>query len=196
MLQRANPRGDADAVHAAGCGGPRIAARRPRLLAWLPLLALAGCGGAAAHHAPPPPPGPDLPLEPARVAAEFLAAASRRDHAAMASRFGTVAGPIGDRGGALGCAFRKLGSWIGLGDRCLNAREIELRMDLMAAILAHDSYRAGREEMVAGKGRPATRIDFELDTATEHGVIVPFVLIQADDGTWLVEEIGLGRLTG
>lgn len=48
--------------------------------------------------------------------------------------------PIGGRGGALG-------------HRCLTAREVELRMDLMAAILTHDSRRTGSPAAVAGRGR-------------------------------------------
>ncbi len=128
--------------------------------------------------------------------AAFLDAANRRDHGAMASRFGTAAGPIGDRGGTLGCALRKAGSWVGLGDRCLTAREVELRMDLVAAILAHRSYRVRGQATVAGRGRPATRIEVEMDTATKPRVLVPFVLICAEDGAWLVKEVGLERLTG
>ena len=143
-----------------------------------------------------PPPGPDPSLEPAHVVEAFLDAANRRDHAVMASHFGTAAGPIGDRGGTLGCAFRKLFSWIGLGDRCLTAQEVELRMDLLATILAHESYRAGAQATVAGRGHPATRVEVAIDTATEQGVLVPFVLTLADEGVWLVEEVHLERLTG
>ena len=130
------------------------------------------------------------------MVAAFLDAANRRDHAAMAARFGTAAGPIGDRGGTLGCALRKAASWIGLGDRCLSAREVELRMDLVAAILAHRSYRLRGQATVAGRSRPATRIEVEVETVTQSSVLVPFVLIQADDGAWLVEEVALERLTG
>ncbi len=114
----------------------------------------------------------------------------------MASHFGTADGPIGDRGGTLGCAFRKLFSWIGLGNRCLTAQEVELRMDLMAALLTHASYRVGTRGTVAGRGTPATRIEVEVDTATARSVLVPFVLIQTEEGAWLVEEVDLERLTG
>jgi len=113
----------------------------PRLL----LAAVAGCGGTAGQIGPAPPP------EPARAVEMFLEAAGRRDHAAMARLFGTVDGPIGDRGGTLGCAFRKAGSWIRLGERCLEAREVELRMYVIAAILRHDTYRVRSEEAVAGR---------------------------------------------
>ena len=123
----------------------------------------------------------------------FLDAANQRDHAAMARLFGTEDGPIGERGGALGCAFRKTGSWIGLGERCLEEREVELRMDVIAEILRHDSHRVVAEERVAGRGRPATRVGVEMVTGG-RGVVVPFVVIEAGDGRWLVQEIGLDRL--
>lgn len=127
--------------------------------------------------------------------AEFLDAADRRDHAAMASRFGTADGPIGDRGGAVGCAFRRAGSWIGLGERCLGRDDVELRMDLIATVLAHESYRVGAEEEVVGRGRPAARVEVEVMTRG-RGVVVPFVVIRARDGGWLVAEVGLGALVG
>ena len=173
----------------------RIAALRLFVVPRLALLALAGCSGGALKSAATTSPGTDPPPEPARVLGEFLDAANRRDHAAMASRFGTAAGPIGDRGGTLGCAFRKVGSWIGLGDRCLTAREVELRMDLIAVILAHESYLVGRRTTVAGKGRPATRIDVQLETARKQASVVPFVIIQAENGHWLVEQVALDPAT-
>lgn len=190
------PRGSGHRVGAASNGSRRAAALRTRIILWLPLLALAACAGSGPHPAAGPQPGSDPSLEPARVVAAFLDAANRRDHAAMASRFGTAAGPIGDRGGTVGCALRRAASWIGLGDPCLTAREVELRMDLVAAILAHRSYRIRGQAAVAGRSRPATRIEVELDTVTTPDVPVPFVLIQADDGAWLVEEVALERLTG
>ena len=99
----------------------------------LALLVLAGCGGGAARDAPGPassavplagpvPPsgagqsaGGDPSGEPGRVVSEFLDAANRRDHAAMSRLFGTAAGPVGERGSALGCGLRRMGSWIGRG---------------------------------------------------------------------------------
>lgn len=177
-------------------GGGRIAVPGSGPASWLPLLALAACAGTASPRASNLPPGADPSPEPAGVVAAFLDAANRRDHAVMASHFGTAAGPIGNRGGTLGCAFRKVFSWIGLGDRCLTAQEVELRMDLMAAILAHEAHRVTGQATVAGRGRPATRVEVEMDTVTSEGVPVPFVLILADGGSWLVEEVDLAPLTG
>ena len=166
-----------------------------RLVPWVVVALVVGCGGTPAHNPLVPPPGPDTSLEPVQVVAEFLDAARRRDHAAMATHFGAGDGPIGERGGAVGCAFRRVGSWIGLGAPCLTAPEVELRMDVMARVLAHESYRVGVEEGVVGRGRPAARVEVEVVTGG-RGVMVPFVVIRADDGRWLVEEVGLGRLVG
>lgn len=159
------------------------------------VLLVAGCGGAAAYDALGPPPGLDPAREPVQVVAEFLEAANRRDHAAMAARFGTGDGPIRDQGSAFGCGLRRMGAWIGLGERCLAASEIELRMDLVARILAHESYRVGAKVGVVGRGRPASRVEVEV-VRGGRGVVVPFVVILANDGRWLVEDVGLGGLVG
>ncbi len=202
IARAGRPRRDVDGVGALAGLAPRRPRRSRRfhrgllVIPWLPLSALAACSGTAARSTAGPPPATNLSLEPVRIVAEFLDAANRRDLAAMASRFGTDDGPIGGRRGALGCALRKAGSWIGLGHRCLTAREVELRMDLMAAILAHDSRRIGSPAAVAGRGRAAMRVEVEVDTAGRRDVVVPFVLIRTDDGSWLVQEVGLRRLVG
>ena len=158
----------------------------PRFL----LATVAGCGGGGGQAGPAPPP------EPARTVEMFLEAAGRRDHAAMARLFGTADGPIGDRGGTLGCAFRKAGSWIRLGERCLEEAEVELRMDVIAAILRHDSYRVRFEEAVAGRGRAAMRVGVDLEQEGRGPVEVPFVVIRTHGGGWLVEEVELDRVVG
>ena len=164
---------------------------------WLPFLTLAGCGGAPVHGAHgPPPAAPDTGPEPVRAVTEFLGAANRRDHAAMALRFGTGDGPIAETGSAVGCAFRRVGSWIGLGERCLSRAEVDLRMDLIAAVLAHESYRVVAGEGVVGRGRPAARVEVEMMATGGRVVVVPLVVIRADDGRWLVEEVGLSGMVG
>ncbi len=173
-----------------GRGSPGGRAVHAVLLPRLLVAAVAGCGGTAGQIGPAPAP------EPARAVEMFLEAAGRRDHEAMARLFGTVDGPIGDRGGTLGCAFRKAGSWIRLGERCLEAREVELRMDVIAAILRHESYRVRSEEAVAGRGRAAIRVGVDLERGERGPVEVPFVVIRTTDGGWLVEEVELARVVG
>lgn len=159
----------------------------------LAAVAVAGCGGPTPNNGLRSPSAPDSTPGHVRVVAEFLEAAGRRDHGAMAARFGTGGGPIGETGGAFGCAFRRVGSWIGLGDRCLRRAEAELRMDVIARVLVHESYRVEGEEGVVGRGRAAVRVRVEVVTGGRV-VVVPFVVIRADDGRWLVEEVGLGGL--
>ena len=180
--------------------GRRIRALRLFVVPRVALLALGGCSGGAVvmDGLPGGGGGPEAAAlgDPVEVVEAFLAAAGQRDHAGMARHFGTADGPIGERGGTVACGFRRVGSWIGLGDRCLTGREVELRMDLMAAILAHESYRLGTRQAGAGKGRAAVRVEVEIDAAGRRGAVVPFVVIEADEGRWLVEEVGLGRLIG
>ncbi len=183
--------------------------RRPRrragIFRGLPVLlavaAGAGCGGGAAldgagASTAEGAPGPASSPEPGDVVARFLDAAGRRDHGAMARLFGTAAGPIGEQGSAFGCGLRRMGTWVGLGRPCLTAQEIELRMDVIARILAHVSHREGPAAAVAGRGRPAARVEVEITVRDGRVLRVPFVLIRTLRHGWLVEEVGLGRLTG
>ena len=154
---------------------------------------LLGCGGAAAIGPAGSLPGAEWSSEPRTVVAEFLDAANRRDHWAMASRFGTAEGPVGERPGALGCALRRVGSWLGIGHRCASDAEVEVRMDLIAAALAHESYSVVREERVVGKGRPAWLVEVEL-AAAGRLVAVPFLAILSSGERWLVERVELKGL--
>lgn len=134
--------------------------------------------------------GPSLSVE------NFLRAANLRDHYAMAMIFGTADGPIeSTRGSTFGCAFKRMGSWIGLGERCVTWPEIELRMDAIANILRHDDFRVTSESVVAGRTHPTTRVLVEIRRGAARFPEVPFVVVQAAPGRWLVEEIGLERLT-
>jgi hypothetical protein len=155
------------------------------------LVLLAGCAS-----------GP--PLAQNRMAAtapmlsveRFLLAANTSDLEAMARIFGTASGPIADQtGSTVPCAFRRMGSWIGLASRCLSWVEIELRMDAIARLLEHDDYRVQSESSVAGRTRPTVRIGVDVDRSGSRYSNVPFVVVQTSDGSWLVEEIGLERLT-
>ncbi len=117
----------------------------------------------------------------------FLQAANTRDLEAMARIFGNADGPIAERASnTFACAFKRMGSWIGLGGRCLSWAEIELRMNTIAVILQHDDYRVRAESAVPGRSRPTTRVSVDLARGTEQFVDVPFVVVQASDGRWLV----------
>ena len=133
--------------------------------------------------------GPTLSVE------RFLNAANTRDLDSMMRLFGTADGPIGDTGSTFGCAFKRMGSWIGLGDRCESRQMVELRMDAIARIIRHQDYRIGGEERVAGRLKPTTEISVDLDLGPRNVQGVPFVVVKANGGSWLIEQIGLERLT-
>lgn len=125
----------------------------------------------------------------------FLQAANSRDLEAMARLFGTADGPVTETGSTLGCAFRKMGSWIGLGDACATAQDVELRMDAIAQIMEHDDYRIVSESRVAGRREPTTRIGVDLTFGEDTVRDVPFDVVQTDGGRWLVQRIALERIT-
>ncbi|MDH3222534.1 MAG: hypothetical protein OEO23_02370 [Gemmatimonadota bacterium] len=133
--------------------------------------------------------GPTLSVE------RFLNAANTRDLDAMMRLFGTAEGPIGDTGSTFGCAFKRMGSWVGLGDRCQSRQAVELRMDAIARIIRHQDYRIGGEEHVAGRKNPTTQVTVDLDLGPRRVEGVPFVVVQAGRGNWLIQEIALQRLT-
>jgi hypothetical protein len=135
-------------------------------------------------------------LAPVLSVERFLQAANVGDLDAMARLFGTADGSIEERaGGSLSCAFRRMGSWIGLADACLGRAEIELRMNAIAIVIQHDDYRIRSEAQVPGRSRPTTRIGVDIDRGAETFPDVPFNVVQTTDGRWLVEEIGLAAVT-
>ena len=74
-----------------------------RLMPWMVVAVVVGCGGTAGHSAAGPPPETNPSQEGVRVVAEFLDAARLRDHTAMAARFGT--GTAAGGGGGVGRVF-------------------------------------------------------------------------------------------
>lgn len=124
----------------------------------------------------------------------FLQAANQRDVQAMGRLFGTSEGAALDTGGTVGCAFKKIGSAFG-GDSCVKRQEVEIRMDAIASILEHEDYRIGREERVAGRTNPATRVYVDMTTGQGRSVKnVPFVVVQDGGGRWLIENVDLQRV--
>jgi hypothetical protein len=139
-----------------------------------------------------------MPSAAAPVAAQlsverFLQAANQRDVEAMGYLFGTKDGPVMDTGSPLGCAFKKIGSLFG-GNSCVKKTDVEIRMDAIASILAHDDYRIAREERVAGRESPTTRVLVNMTVQGASIPGVPFVVVQSDEGRWLVQEVDLARV--
>lgn len=126
----------------------------------------------------------------------FLQAANSRDLDAMARIFGTEDGPVLENtGSTFGCAFKRMGSWLRISDRCITREDIELRMDAIAYILRHDRYRITSESTVAGRRFPTTRVMVELERGSQRFPDVPFVAVRTARGTWMIEEVGLERVT-
>ena len=178
----------------AGVGRRGVRPVRPSLA--LLLGVVAACGGGPESRAIPAAPNDGRSPEPGEVVARFLDAANRRDLDAMARLFGTADGPIGARRGAFGCGLRRVGSWVGLGEPCVSAQEVELRMDVIARILSHESHGVGSAAALPGRRLPAAGVEVEMVVGDGEVVRVPFVLIRTEDHGWLVERVGLERLTG
>ena len=160
--------------------------RRTALVALL-LAVPAACTTRVVETAPPAM-GAQLAVE------RFLQASNERDVIAMARLFGTREGSVYDTGSTFGCAFKKIGSWFG-GSSCTRKQDVEIRMDAIASILVHSDYRIVGENRVAGRLAPTQRV--LVDMTNEQGVRiagVPFVVVRAGDGQWLVEQVDLQRV--
>lgn len=160
------------------------------------LQALASLGVAACVTTPAEGGAGLAGLAPVLSVERFLQAANGGDLEAMARLFGTADGSFAERaGGSFSCAFRRMGSWIRLGDACLDRTEIELRMNAIAIALQHDDYRIRSEASVPGRVRPTTRIGVDIDQGGETFADVGFNVVQSTDGRWLVEDIDLAAVT-
>jgi hypothetical protein len=159
------------------------------VLAVVPLLFLAGCTTTRVISA-----GEAAAVAPILSVERFLQASNARDLHGMANVFGTADGPYIDTGGAFGCMFKRIGSWIGLGDRCRTIQEVELRMDAIANLLQHEDYTVVSEARVAGRQHPTTRIGVNLVIQGRDITDVPFLVVQGKSGQWYVEEIDLEKV--
>ena len=72
--------------------------------------------------------------------------------------------------------------------------DVEIQMEAISSILEHQDYRIVREEMVAGRSVPATRIYVTLTVGNKAISNVPFVVVQTNDGRWLVEQVDLAMV--
>lgn len=134
-----------------------------------------------------------LAIAPQLSVERFLQAANSRDLHGMGRLFGTSSGPIMDTGGTFGCMFKKIASWFG-GRSCMTRQQVELRMEAISSILQHENYRIVREEMVAGRDTPTTRVVVNLTIRGQAVNNIPFLVVQAGAGRWLVQEVDLQRV--
>ncbi len=124
----------------------------------------------------------------------FLQASNQRDLHAMAELFGTADGPIIETGGTFGCAFKKMGSWIGLGDRCRTLQEVELQMDVISRILRHQDYTIMTDARVPGRDDPTTRVGVNLLINGRDVPDIPFLVVRTGEGRWLIENVDLEKV--
>jgi len=169
---------------------PRMNTRTILVLPIVILLAAACASGGPSE-------GSDIARsEPLTSLDRFLGAADDRDLVAMGYLFGTMDGPVANTGSSVGCGFKRIGSWIGMGERCRSWQEVELTLDLIATILEHDSYEVIESRPVAGRKARTTRFTVDLVRPRDTIRAVPFEIAQAGQGRWLVEYIDLVKVTG
>jgi len=162
---------------------------RPRGLVALAILGTVACSSQAGPTAVAPV-AAQLSVE------RFLQAANQRDVDAMGRLFGTSDGPLMNTGSTFSCFFKKIGSWFG-GTACTRRTDVELRMDAIASVVAHEDYRIVREEPVAGRERPTRRVLVDMTMPEGRSVrSAPFVVVQTGEGRWLVEQVPLEQLMG
>lgn len=170
---------------------------KTRKFALLPIAVLAATVFASAcASGGPPQGGADIaPTESLTSLERFLGAVDDRDLVAMGYLFGTADGPVADTGSSLGCGFKRLGSWLRMGHRCESWQEVELRLDLIATILEHESFEVIESRPVAGKVARTTRFTVDLIRSRDTVRAVPFEVVQGKGGRWLIEMIDLERVT-
>jgi hypothetical protein len=123
----------------------------------------------------------------------FLQAANSRDLTSMGRLFGTEDGPMGDTGSTFGCMFKKIGSWFG-GLPCRTRQDVEIQMNAISSVLVHQNYRIVREEMVAGRDAPTTRVLVDLTIGGRSVQSIPFEVVQAGGGRWLIQNVDLSAV--
>jgi hypothetical protein len=120
------------------------------------------------------PPQQTTALAPAMTIERFLRAANQNDLDTMGALFGTRDGSI---------------------TRTWSRKEVDERMFLLASLLRHSDYNIGSEQIVPGRREEATQYTVQLSLA--HGPAqVPFTLVRTRGNEWLIEQIGIERITG
>jgi len=143
-----------------------------RVIAVAMLLASAGC---ASRQLPAV--GPSIPansdVATALVVEQFLRAAGTNDLDAMARLFGTRDGPTMRRD---------------------SKQVVERQMFALASILRNEGYSIPGRNIVPGRRDEATQLIVRMKLK-DREVDVPWTLVYSKDGTWLVEQIEITRIT-
>ena len=109
----------------------------------------------------------------ALVIDQFLRAANSNDLDTMARLFGTRDGSILRRD---------------------PKEHVDRQMFALASLLRHDSYSIKGQEVVPGRRDEATRVIVAMKFG-DRNIDVPYTLVWANAGTWMVETIDLMAIT-
>ena len=131
------------------------------------LVLFSACAGSAPRTGMSSSVGPALTIE------RFLAATNQNDLDTMASLFGTRDGSV---------------------TRTWSQKEIDERMLIFASVLRHTDYTIAGEEVVAGRRDEATQLNVDMVIQGDT-VQVPFLLVRTGGQDWLIENIGIERVT-
>ena len=117
--------------------------------------------------------GVDSSVGPAMTIERFLRATNQNDLDTMASLFGNSDGPV---------------------TRVWSEKEVDERMLIFTSVLRHTDYQIVGEEVVAGRRGEATQLNVQM-VIQGDSVQVPFTLVRTGNQNWLIENIGIERVT-
>jgi hypothetical protein len=150
----------------------RLRSWRIRSLVSVLLFALPACGGGAGRTVAPG--GSPTPAAgPAEVVERFMRMVSSRSYLQMGYLFGTREGAITSRD---------------------PEQQVERRMYAIASILHNERYVIQGEQSIPGRGADVSQLTVQI---TQQGKTtnVPFVVVRAATGGWLVEQVDLQAVT-
>ncbi|MEJ2216327.1 MAG: hypothetical protein P8099_06900 [Gemmatimonadota bacterium] len=112
-------------------------------------------------------------VAPTLVVERFLRAVNANDVQTMARLFGTKDGSIVNME---------------------KSDEVQQRMFILASLLHHDDYRIEGNQIVPGRLNDAIQLNVRMWFG-ERQVVIPFLMVRAKKDAWLVEKIGVDRLS-
>lgn len=121
----------------------------------------------------PPRAGVDSSVGPAMTIERFLRATNQNDLDTMASLFGNRDGSV---------------------TRVWSEKEVDERMLIFTSVLRHTDYEIVGEEIVAGRRGEATQLNVRMVIQGDT-VQVPFTMVRTGNQNWLIENIGIERVT-
>ncbi|MBR9989896.1 MAG: hypothetical protein KFH98_09085 [Gemmatimonadetes bacterium] len=117
--------------------------------------------------------GVDSSMGPAMTVERFLRATNQNDLDTMASLFGNRDGSV---------------------TRVWSRKEVDERMLLFSSVLRHTDYAIVGEELVAGRREEATQLNVRMVIQGDT-LQVPFTMVRTTGQAWLIENIGIERVT-